>query len=200
MREFRPDHSEVNAHPSLRDNLAPGSYTVTVSAKGFGAATREVRLGDASGAVDFRLSVSAVGETVTVEAETARVELERTPGGVAVVAGRDLTQTRAYNMRENNNVLPFPGAPFTIPSYRSAPNTRHRGVELALDATLRKGLLTAGDAISARTAYTFSRFRYIDDPTYFNNHLPGAPRHIVRSELRYDHPLLLSASHSVIRI
>jgi iron complex outermembrane recepter protein len=88
----------------------------------------------------------------------------------------------------NNNVLPFPDAPFTIPSYRSAPNTRHRGVELALDATLRKGLLTGGDAISARTAYTFSRFRYVDDPTYFNNYLPGAPRHIVRSELRYDHP------------
>jgi iron complex outermembrane recepter protein len=88
----------------------------------------------------------------------------------------------------NANVLPFPGADFTIPSFRSAPETRHTGVELALDATLRKGLFTGGDSLSARTAYTFSRFRYVDDPTYFNNYLPGAPRHLVRSELRYDHP------------
>jgi iron complex outermembrane receptor protein len=88
----------------------------------------------------------------------------------------------------NANVTPFPGAPFTIPSFRSAPNTRHTGLELALDATLRKGLFTVGDTLTARTAYTFSRFRYVDDPTYFNNYLPGAPRHLFRSELRYDHP------------
>ncbi|HEU0186234.1 MAG TPA: TonB-dependent receptor [Blastocatellia bacterium] len=88
----------------------------------------------------------------------------------------------------NANVLPFPGATFTIPSFRSAPETRHTGLELALDATLRQGLFTGGDALSARAAYTFSRFRYVDDPAYFNNYLPGAPRHLVRSELRYDHP------------
>ena len=88
----------------------------------------------------------------------------------------------------NTNVRPFPGAPFTIPSFRSAPETRHTGIEMALDATLHQGLFTTGDSLAARTAYTFSRFRYVDDPLYFDNHLPGAPRHIVRSELRYDHP------------
>ncbi|HKX33084.1 MAG TPA: TonB-dependent receptor [Blastocatellia bacterium] len=88
----------------------------------------------------------------------------------------------------NANVTPFPGAGFTIPSFRSAPNTRHTGIELALDAPLRQGLFTNRDTLSVRSAYTFSRFRYVDDPTYFNNHLPGAPRHLVRSELRYDHP------------
>ncbi|HKR11650.1 MAG TPA: TonB-dependent receptor [Pyrinomonadaceae bacterium] len=88
----------------------------------------------------------------------------------------------------NTSVRPFPGAPFTIPSYRSAPETRHTGVESALTAALWQGLFTEGDGITARAAYTFSRFRYVDDPTYFNNYLPGAPCHIVRSELRYDHP------------
>ena len=88
----------------------------------------------------------------------------------------------------NSNVRPFPAAPFTIPSYRSAPETRHTGLELALDATLQRGLFTGGDALTARSAYTFSRFRYVDDPLYFDNYLPGAPRHLVRSELRYDHP------------
>lgn len=88
----------------------------------------------------------------------------------------------------NTNVRPFPGAPFTIPSYRSAPETRHLGLELSLDAALWQGLFTEGDGLTMRTAYTFSRFRYVNDPTFFSNHLPGAPRHIVRSELRYDHP------------
>jgi iron complex outermembrane recepter protein len=88
----------------------------------------------------------------------------------------------------NSSVRPFPGAPFTIPSFRSAPETRHTGLELSVDAALKRGLFTEGDTVSARTAYTFSRFRYVDDPIYFDNHLPGAPRHIVRSELRYDHP------------
>jgi iron complex outermembrane receptor protein len=88
----------------------------------------------------------------------------------------------------NANVPPFPGAPFTIPTFRSAPNTRHTGLELALDAPLRQGLFTSGDTLTARTAYTFSSFRYVDHPTHFNNYLPGAPRHLVRSELRYDYP------------
>lgn len=88
----------------------------------------------------------------------------------------------------NRNVTPFPGAPFTIPSFRSAPNTRHTGLELTLDTTLRQGLLTGSDTLTARTAYTFSRFRYVDDPIYGDNQLPGAPRHLARAELRYDHP------------
>ena len=88
----------------------------------------------------------------------------------------------------NSSVRPFPGAPFTIPSFRSAPETRHTGLELSLDAALWQGMFTEGDGLTARTAYTFSRFRYVNDPIYFNNNLPGAPRHLVRSELRYDHP------------
>ncbi|HJU56803.1 MAG TPA: TonB-dependent receptor [Pyrinomonadaceae bacterium] len=88
----------------------------------------------------------------------------------------------------NSSVRPFPGAPFTIPSFRSSPETRHTGLEMSLDAILRQGLFTGRDVLTARTAYTFSRFRYVDDPLYFDNYLPGAPRHLVRSELRYDHP------------
>jgi iron complex outermembrane receptor protein len=115
-------------------------------------------------------------------------------GGTRGRAGQRLNyELTFYNLEVNDeiintNVRPFPGAPFTIPSYRSAPETRHTGLEFALDAALWQGLFTEGDGITARTAYTFSRFRYIDDLIYFNNYLPGAPRHIVRSELRYDHP------------
>jgi outer membrane receptor protein involved in Fe transport len=98
-REQRRATTDTQGHYAI-DNLAPGAYTVTVSAKGFGAATREARLSNAIVAVDFQLSISAIGETVIVQDETARVELERTPGGVAVVTGRKLTQMRAYNLRD----------------------------------------------------------------------------------------------------
>lgn len=88
----------------------------------------------------------------------------------------------------NLNVQPFPGAPFTIPSYRNAPNTRHTGTEWGAGALLKQNLARRGDWLTWRSAYTWSRFRYVGDPTYGDNHLPGAPRHLLRTELRYDHP------------
>lgn len=88
----------------------------------------------------------------------------------------------------NRNVQPFPGAPFTIPSFRNAPKTRHAGFELATDAVLAKNLFSENGRLGWRTAYTFSDFRFTEDPNFDGNYIPGAPRHLVRSELRYDHP------------
>jgi iron complex outermembrane receptor protein len=88
----------------------------------------------------------------------------------------------------NVNLTPFPGAFFTIPSYRSAPNTRHLGLEIGNSTRLKQGLLGEKDRLSWRTAYTWSQFRFAGDPDYGNNYIPGAPRHLLRSELRYDHP------------
>jgi len=88
----------------------------------------------------------------------------------------------------NENVRPFPGAPFTVPTYRNADQTRHRGVELGLSAPLASDLAVGGDRLSTRFAYTWSDFRYVDDPAYGDNDLPGAPRHLLRAELRWEHP------------
>jgi iron complex outermembrane receptor protein len=88
----------------------------------------------------------------------------------------------------NLNVQPFPGAPFTIPSYRNASGTRHRGLELGGTTLLKEQLFGANDRLTWRTAYTWSHFRFRDDPDFGNNFLAGAPRHLVRSELRYHHP------------
>jgi iron complex outermembrane receptor protein len=86
----------------------------------------------------------------------------------------------------NLNVRPFPGAPFTIPTFRSAPQTRHLGLEVAAAASLFTGIFNGRDRLTWRTAYSLSRFRYVDDPAYGGNYLPGAPPHLVRSELRYE--------------
>ncbi|MCI0717417.1 MAG: TonB-dependent receptor [Acidobacteria bacterium] len=88
----------------------------------------------------------------------------------------------------NINLQPFPSAPFTVPSYRNAPNTRHLGLELGAGATLKQSLLQGGDQLSWRMAYTWSQLRFVDDPSFGNNDLPGAPRHRLTSELRYEHP------------
>ena len=94
---------------------------------------------------------------------------------------------------QNVNVTPFPFAPFTIPRYRNIDRSRHTGLEAGADLLLvedlarRVGLGTTGDSLRLRAAYTFSRFVFVDDVNFGNNDLPGAPRHFVRGELRYDH-------------
>ena len=87
----------------------------------------------------------------------------------------------------NTNVRPFPDAPFTIPSYRNVARTRHRGAEIGAGGLLADDLF-GGVRLSAQAAYTFSDFRFADDPVYGDNVLPGAPRHLVRAELRFDAP------------
>ena len=94
---------------------------------------------------------------------------------------------------QNVNVQPFVGAPFTIPRFRNIDRSRHTGAEVGVDVLLvedvarRLGLGTTGDALRARAAYTWSRFKFVDDVNFGDNDLPGAPRHFLRAELRYDH-------------
>lgn len=95
----------------------------------------------------------------------------------------------------NVNVRPFPGAPFTIPRFENIDRSRHTGVEvggellLISDIARRVGFATGGDRLGWRTAYTWSRFVFVDDPVFNGNDLPGAPEHYIRSELRYEHPV-----------
>jgi iron complex outermembrane receptor protein len=94
---------------------------------------------------------------------------------------------------QNVNVQPFPGAPFTIPRFRNIDRSRHTGVEAGVDLLLVKDILSrlglgrTGDALRARAAYTWSRFVFVNDVNFGDNDLPGAPRHFIQTELRYDH-------------
>jgi iron complex outermembrane receptor protein len=88
----------------------------------------------------------------------------------------------------NVYVRPFPGAPFTVPRFENIERSRHTGVEVGFGAILVEGLGVAQDMLGLRTAYTWSRFVFVDDSRFNGNDLPGAPEHYLRSELRYDHP------------
>src|SRR3954470_22947202 len=69
--------------------------------------------------------------------------------------------------------------------------TIHQGIEAGAGAAIFKDIFVAGNApdkIWLNLAYTFSDFRFDNDPTFGNNLLPGAPRHYVRAELLYKHP------------
>jgi iron complex outermembrane recepter protein len=94
---------------------------------------------------------------------------------------------------QNVNVQPFPGAPFTIPRFQNIRRSRHVGIEVGLDVQLLTdvarslGLGQTGDQLRSRVAYTYSNFRFVNNPVFNNNLLPGAPEHFIRAELRYEH-------------
>jgi iron complex outermembrane receptor protein len=100
----------------------------------------------------------------------------------------------------NINVQPFPGAPFTVPTYRNAPKTRHTGLEAGLSYQLPGAVFARGDVadhLSVRTSYTLARYTYVEDPTYKGNDIPGAPHQVLDAEIKYSHPSGLSIAPGV---
>ncbi|HMI49449.1 MAG TPA: TonB-dependent receptor [Gemmatimonadaceae bacterium] len=91
----------------------------------------------------------------------------------------------------NINVQPFPGAPFTVPTYRNSPKTRHAGIEAGLSYQLPGALLVRGDVadhLSFRASYTLARYTFVEDPNFTDNDIPGAPRQVLSTEIKYTHP------------
>ena len=100
----------------------------------------------------------------------------------------------------NINVQPFPGAPFTVPTYRNAPKTRHSGIEAGLSYQLPGAVFVHGDVadhMAIRTSYTLARYTFVEDPSYKGNDIPGAPRQAMTTELKYAHPSGFSLAPSV---
>ena len=100
----------------------------------------------------------------------------------------------------NINVQPFPGAPFTVPTYRNAPKTRHKGLEVGLSYQVPGAVFVRGDVadhLSLRTSYTLARFTYVDDSTFQGNDIPGAPRQVLATEIKYTHPVGFSLAPSI---
>jgi iron complex outermembrane recepter protein len=101
----------------------------------------------------------------------------------------------AYNVELKNeilnvNVQPFAGAPFTVPTYRNSPRTRHYGLETGLEYQLMGGGLQRGaakDDARLRLSYTFAQYLFVADPDFDGNDIPGAPEHHLQAEVRYSH-------------
>lgn len=70
----------------------------------------------------------------------------------------------------------------------NADRTVHQGIEAGLGVAVLKGMFDHGpqpDKLWLNVAYTYNDFRFDNDPTFGNNQLPGAPRHMLRAELLY---------------
>ncbi len=105
--------------------------------------------------------------------------------------GFDVSLYRAW-VRDELQLFVVPGSGaggFAL----NADRTIHQGIELGIDATVLEGLMTSPaaskDKVQLRLAYTFSDFRFRNDPVAGDNQIPGAPRHYIRAEARYSHPL-----------
>lgn len=103
----------------------------------------------------------------------------------------DIAVYRAWLRDELQQFDAGNGATFSL----NAERTIHQGFELGLTARLAENLFTAAngksgkpDSLVLRQAYTFSDFRFDNDPVFGNNQLPGIPRHYYRAELIYSHP------------
>jgi iron complex outermembrane receptor protein len=100
----------------------------------------------------------------------------------------------------NINVQPFPGAPFTVPTYRNAPKTRHTGLELGLSYQVPGAVFVHGDVsdhLTLRTAYTLAQYKFVEDSNYKDKDIPGAPRQVLSTEIKYSHPSGFSLAPSV---
>lgn len=76
----------------------------------------------------------------------------------------------------------FPAATF------NAGRTTLQGVELGVAADLVRGLLAARDTLTLAQVWTWSDFRFNNDPQYGNNRIAGVPEHVLRTTLTYRHP------------
>jgi iron complex outermembrane receptor protein len=101
----------------------------------------------------------------------------------------DLAAYRMDIEHELQCTFPFGVADFCI--IQNANKTIHQGLEIGGGAAIMRSMFvhaTNPDRLWLNLAYTFSDFRFDNDPLYGNNELPGAPRHFLRAELLYKHP------------
>lgn len=75
-----------------------------------------------------------------------------------------------------------------MPTNQNVDSTIHQGIELGGEWVALRGLAVREDRTTLRFAYTYSDFRFDDDPVWGGNDIPGAPPHYLRAELRYAHP------------
>lgn len=91
-----------------------------------------------------------------------------------------------YYSKVKNELLSVEISPMPNPvvAESNASRTIHQGIEAGLNSLLlsQDGL---GD-LSLRQSYTYSDFKYKNDPIFGKNQLPGLPKHFYQAQLRMD--------------
>lgn len=108
----------------------------------------------------------------------------------------DLALYRAY-LKNEFQFFDLGGGNFQV---TNADDTIHQGVEAGFGWAFWKEMLAKGakaDRLWINAAYTYSDFRFDDDPAWGDNDLPGAPRHYLRAEVLYKHPIGIYAGPNV---
>lgn len=102
-------------------------------------------------------------------------------------SGRFKWDASIYRAETNNELMTY-SLGGTSTGVLNADNTIHQGLELGLGAVLLENLATQDDLVTMRVAYSYNDFKFDGDSSWGNNQLPGAPKHYIRSEVRYKHP------------
>lgn len=137
------------------------------------------------------------GEGGAISGDFTRIRPQKATTFEIGTRGRraDYTWDLALYRAQLRNELQCLSAGGGICEIGKADRTVHQGVEAGFGIALVRSLFANGpepDRLWLNVAYTFSDFRFDNDPVFANNELPGAPRHYLRSELLYKHPNGLS--------
>ncbi|MEM6680957.1 MAG: TonB-dependent receptor [Pseudomonadota bacterium] len=127
------------------------------------------------------LTAGGAGDFDPLEAQTSWTAELGTRGQVDWLSW-DVTFYRSWIENEfiENAVLGFNAQPISV-TLNADSDTIHQGVELGADFDL----FERGDMVLVwRHVYTFNDFKFVDNPDFGNNQLPGVPRHAYTSELR----------------
>jgi iron complex outermembrane recepter protein len=131
--------------------------------------------------------------TQTTATTTAFVPLKAQTGTTFEVGTRGryerfTWEATAFRSDLRNQMLQFNVGPGIPASTFNAPRTQLQGLEFAGSVDLAQNLTGNNDRLTFRQVWTWSDFRFANDPTYGNNTLPLVPRHVLRSALSYQHP------------
>lgn len=149
----------------------------------FGSVTRSQDVPDFS---DLTQTIGSTASFVPLQLQRAwTLEI-----GSRGAHGRTEWDVTAYRSWVKNELMQFTTSPTVPAATFNAPRSRHQGIELAVKHRLLDDVFNCGcaDNLTLQQVWTYSDFRFVNDPVYGNNRLAGAPDHQLRTSVTYTHP------------
>lgn len=117
-------------------------------------------------------------------------------GTLPIIGTWEISAYRAHVRNELLSVV-IQQVPTLITAESNASPTLHQGVEIGFETKLWQSSGNPDHYISTRHSYTYSDFRFRNDPIWRQNQLPSLPRHFYQGEISYNHPSGFYASADV---